>query len=207
MQETRKEINTQVQNNLKVIKRSLDHKIDKLSEIGTDSNKKLLKSVAEKFDEKLDPIYERMEQLVESFNSSNSSNDGYNLYIYTRKNYLPPLIIIFFLSGNGQNQDQVYKILYEKSEKQSEYHKELLRTTQARSDKVYDHLIEKEQVEFEERRAAIEREGLLLDDQNECKFLNTLAETSVKFSEENQKLFLGSVSGILDSRTKRRKLM
>jgi len=108
--------------------------------------------------------------------------------------------------GSGENQAQVYKILYEQSEKQSDYHKELLQAERARNEKLQDHFIEKEKVEIEEKRAAIERERLALDDQNESKFLNTLGETTVKFSEENQRLFLGSVSGILDSRIKRRKM-
>lgn len=109
--------------------------------------------------------------------------------------------------GNGENQAQVYKVLYEQTEKHSDYQKELLQAERARTDKLYDNLIEKEKVEVEEKRAAIERERLALDDQNESNFLNTLGETTVKFSEENQKLFLGSVSGILESRTKRRKMM
>ena len=185
----------------KNLKRSMDKL---LSESRTDSNQKLLKSFNEKLDQKLEKLDEKMDQIFEACNSSISSNNGYNLY---PQELSFPLIIIFFLLGNGENQDQAYKILYENSEKQSEYHKELLHAAQARSDKVYDLFLEKEKVQVEERRAAIEREGLALDDQNECKFLNTLAETSVKFSEDNQKLFLDSVSGILDSRTKRRKMM
>ena len=64
----------------KNLKRSLDHKIDKLSENKNDSNQRLLKSVGEKLDDKLDPVYERMDQLYEALNSSNSSNNGFNLY-------------------------------------------------------------------------------------------------------------------------------
>jgi len=60
--------------------KNMKRMIDKLSENKNDSNQKLLKSVGEKLDDKLDPVYERMDQLYEALNSSNSSNNGFNLY-------------------------------------------------------------------------------------------------------------------------------
>ena len=82
MLQSRKETANQIssaQNDLKNIKRSIVHandKIDKLSEISTGSNHKMLKSLGEKFDEKLEPLYERMDQLYETCTSSISTNNG-----------------------------------------------------------------------------------------------------------------------------------